>query len=146
MPHSQLNRATNLANASFANPTIMSLAMSFWKRLWRWREAKLLIARTLRTIWLKSMSKYKIDFSNRYKTQHKKLSKQDALKVDEIIKRLANGESLEPKYHDHALLGEYQGYRECHIKPNLLLIYRIYDNILTLYLTQVGSRRKLFKK
>ncbi|MGX3012216.1 type II toxin-antitoxin system YafQ family toxin [Helicobacter sp. 23-1044] len=92
------------------------------------------------------MSKYKVAVSSKYKKQRKKLSKQDILMVDEIIKRLANGEFLEPKYHDHALQGDYKGYQECHIKPNLLLIYRIYDNILTLYLAQVGSHNELFKK
>ena len=92
------------------------------------------------------MSKYKVAVSSKYKKQRKKLSLKDKELLEIVIDNLSNGESLEPKYHDHALLGQYQGYRECHIKPNLLLIYRIYDNILTLYLTQIGSRRKLFKK
>lgn len=85
------------------------------------------------------MSKYKIDFSSRYKTQHKKLSKQNMLKVDEIIRRLANGESLEPKYHDHAIKGVYKGYRECHIKSDLLLIHQKQDDRLILYCLDLGT-------
>ena len=92
------------------------------------------------------MSKYQIDFSNRYKTHYKKLSKQDALKVDTIIKRLANGEVLEPKYNDHALMGNFKNYRECHIKPNLLLIYQRQENKLIIYCLDIGSHSTLFKK
>lgn len=91
------------------------------------------------------MSKYTIDFSSRYKSQHKKLSANDAQKVDAIIRRLADGESLEPKYHDHALNGDYAGFRECHIKPDLLLIYQRQDDKLILYCLNVGSHSELFK-
>ena len=91
------------------------------------------------------MSKYTIDFSNRYKSQHKKLSAKDAQKVDTIIRRLADGESLEPKYHDHTLKGDYSGFRECHIKPDLLLIYQKQDDKLILYCLNVGSHSEIFK-
>ena len=91
------------------------------------------------------MSKYTIDFSNRYKSQHKKLSIKDAQKVDMIIGRLAEGESLEPKYHDHALKGDYVGFRVCHIKPDLLLIYQRQDDKLILYCLNVGSHSEIFK-
>lgn len=92
------------------------------------------------------MSKYTIDFSNRYKSQHKKLSAQDAQKVDAVIKRLVNNEILEPKYSDHALKGNYVGFRECHIKPDLLLIYQKQDEKLILYCFNVGTHSALFKK
>lgn len=50
----------------------------------------------------------------------------------ELIDKLANGETLEPKHNDHALSGNLQGTRECHIKPDLLLIYEKFDDILQL--------------
>ena len=61
-----------------------------------------------------------------------------------MITKLANREELEEKYKDHNLIGNYFGCRECHIKPDLLLIYRIDDNFLELALVRVGSHSKLF--
>lgn len=60
-----------------------------------------------------------------------------------MYKKLADGQALGPKHHDHALLGDYLGYRECHIRPDLLLVYRIYDDILELYLANLGSHSGL---
>jgi len=39
-------------------------------------------------------------------------------KLTQVIEKLANGETLEPEYCDHALAGNYQGYRDCHIEPD----------------------------
>ena len=52
---------------------------------------------------------------------------------------------LPEKYKDHQLKGEWQGFRECHIEPDWLLIYRIEDNELTLYATATGSHADLFE-
>lgn len=54
------------------------------------------------------------------------------------------GEALEERYRDHALKGEYTSYRECHIKPDLLLIYRVNEGILELFLAATGSHSDLF--
>lgn len=43
----------------------------------------------------------------------------------EIMTKLGKAETLDPKYHDHPLKGNYAGRRECHIKPDWLLIYKI---------------------
>ena len=48
------------------------------------------------------------------------------------------------KNKDHALLGKYKGYRECHIQPDWLLIYLIEDDILTLTLIDTGTHADLF--
>ena len=64
--------------------------------------------------------------------------------LTEVIKKLANGESLPEKYKDHNLSGEYAGCRECHITPDWLLIYEIADNELILYLTRTGTHSDLF--
>jgi len=45
---------------------------------------------------------------------------------------------------DHALSGEWHGYRECHIKGDLLLVYQIHDDVLVLVLVDIGSHPQLF--
>ena len=80
-------------------------------------------------------------FDRDYKRELKSgLDKQALLNV---VDRLQAQESLEKKYRDHALKGDYMGFRECHIKPDLLLIYQIKEN--NLYLVRLGSHSKLFK-
>ena len=62
----------------------------------------------------------------------------------EVIRILANGETLPEKNKDHALSGEYSGCRECHILPDWLLIYEIANEELILYLTRTGTHSDLF--
>lgn len=62
----------------------------------------------------------------------------------EVVDTLAGGEPLAEKYRDHALSGEYAGCRECHITPDWLLIYKINDRTLILYLTRTGTHSDLF--
>ena len=57
----------------------------------------------------------------------------------------ANGDPLPPEYRDHALIGNYQGVRECHIRPDWLLIYKINENVLVLELLRTGSHSDLFR-
>lgn len=64
--------------------------------------------------------------------------------LTEVIKQLASGEELSPTYKDHALIGNFIGCRECHITPDWLLIYEIYENDLILYLTRTGTHSDLF--
>ena len=45
--------------------------------------------------------------------------------LDEVLEELAAENPLDPKHNDHALKGNYTGYRECHIKPDWLLIYTV---------------------
>ena len=59
--------------------------------------------------------------------------------LKEVIAKLAEGEELPPKNKDHALSGDWEGYRECHIQSDWLLIYRIIDNKLILSLTRTGT-------
>lgn len=62
----------------------------------------------------------------------------------DVIIKLANGEKLLEKNHDHALVGKYKNCRECHIQPDWLLIYEIDDDTLYLYLTRTGTHSDLF--
>ena len=52
---------------------------------------------------------------------------------------------LPEKYVDHSLGGQYKGMRECHLKPDALLIYSISEESQTLYLERIGSHSELFK-
>jgi mRNA interferase YafQ len=63
--------------------------------------------------------------------------------VDSVITLLQNDEPLPERYRDHNLSGDLAGYRECHIKPDLLLIYLKEPDVLKL--ARLGSHSKLFK-
>ena len=64
--------------------------------------------------------------------------------LDEVVTKLANQEKLEEKYHDHALSGDFSDFRECHIKPDWLLIYTIDDEELELFLFITGTHADRF--
>mgnify|MGYP000993410173 CR=1 FL=1 len=64
--------------------------------------------------------------------------------LDNVIDMLRQGQTLDIKYRDHALTGNYEGYRECHIKPDWLLIYTISNEKLILTATRTGSHSDLF--
>ena len=86
----------------------------------------------------------RIDFSNVFKKSYKKLNKKDRELFAAISLKLANNEILEPKYKDHALKGKFIGFRECHLKPDLLLIYQKQEDKLVLYCLNIGSHSELF--
>ena len=64
--------------------------------------------------------------------------------LKEVIDILSNGEELSSKYKDHYLQGDYIGFKECHIKPDWLLVYKIDNNILVLTLSRTGKHSDLF--
>ena len=64
-------------------------------------------------------------------------------KLFEIITLLANGEALPQKCVPHKLTGNYEGFWECHVSPDWLLLYEIDEN--TLYLSRTGSHSDLFR-
>ena len=88
---------------------------------------------------------YSIFRTASFKKQYKKLSVSDKELLKEIIILLAKNTELEEKHKDHNLTGNFKGLRECHVKPDLLLIYKINDEILELALVQVGNHNSLFK-
>lgn len=91
--------------------------------------------------------KYEVRFTNQFKKDIKLAKKQgkDIDKLFDVIGILANGETLDEKYRDHDLSGNFRGCRECHIEPDWLLIYEIDNNVLVLVLNRVGSHSELFK-
>ena len=68
----------------------------------------------------------------------------DLSSLEEVVNKLANQEKLDEKYHDHPLSGDYSDFRECHIKPDWLLVYSIDDEELELFLFRTGSHSDLF--
>lgn len=92
--------------------------------------------------------KYDLQFTSQFKKDLKLAKKQnkDLGKLFEVIDILANGETLDAKYKDHSLTGNYRETRECHIEPDWLLIYEIRGDVLVLMLYRLGSHSELFKK
>ena len=84
--------------------------------------------------------------SNRFR-KDLKLAKKRGLslaKLEAVVEMLANQVPLEAKYRDHALTGNYSEFRECHIEPDWLLIYRQEIDALELFLFRTGSHSDLF--
>ena len=84
--------------------------------------------------------------SNRFKKDLKQAIKRK-YKIElmqEVVDKLAAGESLDEKYRDHPLLGDYVGMRECHITPDWLLIYQGRENEVVLFLSRTGTHSDLF--
>ena len=90
---------------------------------------------------------YKVVVSKNFSKSLKKISQSGNFSINEIqtvVALLASGQKLDIKYKDHKLQGEYKDCRECHIKPDLLLIYQILDDELILVLINIGSHSELF--
>lgn len=68
--------------------------------------------------------KYELSITRSFKIDYKKLSSDEASETDEVIKTLLAGKTLEERFKDHDLHGNYKGYRECHVRPDLLLVYK----------------------
>ncbi len=77
------------------------------------------------------------------------LAKKRGLSIDdllEIVKLLQEGKKLPPKNKDHALHGDFEGTRECHVHPDWLLIYAKDDEIRLLSLIRTGTHSDLYGK
>ncbi|MBD3374343.1 type II toxin-antitoxin system mRNA interferase toxin, RelE/StbE family [candidate division KSB1 bacterium] len=87
----------------------------------------------------------KIYYTTQFKKDYKRMQKQDKNmdKLKEIIEKLSANISLDPKYHDHSLAGEWSSHRDCHIEPDWILIYR--KTADSLYLERMGSHSDLFR-
>ena len=90
--------------------------------------------------------RYEVRFTRQFKRDLKLAKRQgkDLGKLYDVIERLANGETLDEKYCDHGLKGEYEGSRECHIEPDWLLVYEFQGEVLVLILYRLGSHSELF--
>ena len=93
-------------------------------------------------------AKYTVKPTTQFKKDYKLAMRRglDISLLDGVIADLAMGIPLPEKNRDHALAGNWAGYRECHVLPDWLLIYRIDDDILVLLLSRIGSHSDLFGK
>ena len=89
---------------------------------------------------------YTLVFTTRMKRDLKLMKKRgkDISKLETVLDILLSGEDLPEKYKDHQLKGEMREFRECHIEPDWLLVYRKEDDNLILYATATGSHADLF--
>lgn len=89
---------------------------------------------------------YEVVLSNCFRKDLKLAAKRgcDLALLNSIVDRLAQGETLPAKHRDHSLTGDYIGFRECHIQPDWLLIYRTEGEALMLFLMRTGTHADLF--
>jgi mRNA interferase YafQ len=94
------------------------------------------------------MKKYELEYGSKF-LKDLKLAKRRGLDLQELTNVtdiLQTGQSLPAKYRDHSLMGNYKGFRECHINPDWLLIYKIKETIQVISLYRTGTHSDLFKK
>ena len=79
--------------------------------------------------------------TSQFRKDYKRAIKRDKdiAKLDDIIRKLATGSPLDIRHRDHALVGNWAFFRECHIEPDWLLIYRIESDVLVLTLVRTGT-------
>lgn len=84
--------------------------------------------------------------SNRFKKDLKTAAKRgyNLKLLNDVVDTLALRKPLPAKNRDHDLTGDYSGFRECHIAPDWLLIYRVVEDDLVLYLMRTGTHSDLF--
>lgn len=89
---------------------------------------------------------YKLFVSNRFKRDFKKCKRQNKnmQKLQNMLESLSANETLPINSRDHSLTGNYSNYRECHIEPDWLLIYRINREENLIELVRTGSHSELF--
>lgn len=90
--------------------------------------------------------RYKLVLTGKFKKSLKLARKRglDLGLMDDVVEKLLSGISVEEKYRDHELKGNYKGFRECHIQPDWLLVYLVENDILTLTLVDTGTHADLF--
>ena len=87
-----------------------------------------------------------LEYSTQFKRDFKKIAKlpiPDIVEIGHVIKQLQPGQVLPEKYVDHPLSGNWQGYRDCHIKPDLVLIYKLDQS--SLKLARIGTHSEVFR-
>ena len=90
--------------------------------------------------------KYGITYTAKFKRDYKRVKKRgfNIPELRAVVTMLAEGTTLPESYRDHALIGVYRNARECHIRPDWLLIFSISNERLILELMRTGSHSDLF--
>lgn len=84
-------------------------------------------------------------YSSQFKKDFKRIKSQgkDISQLELVIEKLLNNEQLDIKYRDHKLVGRWKNFRDCHIEPDWILIYKLTDSAL--FLERTGSHSDLFR-
>lgn len=90
---------------------------------------------TLEVVWT---TQFKKDY------KRAKARKKNIEKLKFVVNQLAEEKELAPKYRDHSLVGKWISFRECHIEPDWLLVYRIENDTLVLTLARTGTHSDIF--
>ena len=88
-----------------------------------------------------------VKYSRRFKKDFKAAIKADPTVADElraVLDIILSGRSLPLKYRQHKLSGEFSECSECHLRPDLLLVYKINKDELRLLLLRLGSHSRIF--
>jgi mRNA interferase YafQ len=91
---------------------------------------------------------YEIVQTRRFKKAYRRVKNLPGFKVEvfaEVVTTLASGKKLADRYHDHKLTGNLKDFRECHLAPDILLVYQIDDRVLILTLVSIGNHAQLFR-
>ncbi len=86
--------------------------------------------------------------SSQFRKDVKKLRRSgnhDMKEMETVVSELAGGKEVPEKFRSHPLKGELQGYEECHIRPDWLLVYQIDRKSRALLLVRTGSHSELFE-
>ena len=88
----------------------------------------------------------KIVYTSKFKKDYKKIKKRgyNLKLLEEVLNLLIYESPLPQKYNDHELIGNYVNFRELHITPDWLLVYKIDDDTLVLTLIRTGTHSDLF--
>jgi mRNA interferase YafQ len=92
--------------------------------------------------------KLEIVRTSRFKTAYKRVKNLPGFKketFEEVVTKLSETKKLEKRFKDHALTGNLKDFRECHLAPDILLLYQIDKNILILTLVSIGNHAQLFR-
>lgn len=86
--------------------------------------------------------RYEVVRTRLFETAFKRVKRLKDFKQDvfeEVVQTLAEGQKLKRKFKDHRLTGNLKSFRECHIAPDILLVYQIDGDVLVLTLVSVGG-------
>ncbi|MCM1299766.1 MAG: type II toxin-antitoxin system YafQ family toxin [Firmicutes bacterium] len=87
-----------------------------------------------------------LETTSNFRKDYKRIKKRgyDLSLLQNVIDTLLSEKTLDPGFKDHSLIGEYVGFRECHIQPDWLFIYKIDNKRLILVASRTGSHSDLF--
>ena len=89
---------------------------------------------------------FSVVFTSRFKRELRYFQNNSEVlcEFEKVLDYLTLGKTLPAKYRNHKLIGEFKGCYECHLEPDVLLIYRIEKKEISVLLLRIGSHSDLF--